>query len=258
MLKVSILSILFFICVHDARAQDDQIDPERPDQSSSPGLLAKNAFEAEFGFNKNNNSSGDYDLLYPTSLLRYGAGVIELRLAVNIMKSYQRMIPTPLSESGFSPVSLGFKVNLWKEKKGRPETSVIAGFGIPFLASRVFRADHLAPSIILAMQNNFSQHADLTYNIGAVWDGFSKTPAWIYTLSQDFSFATNWNVYIELFGSIKENESPQHNIDAGLGYCITNNAKVDISGGLGLSKESPESFVAIGFSFRLLPHAQKK
>ena len=69
-------------------------------------------------------------------------------------------------------------------------------------------------------------------------------------LSQGFSFGENWNTYIEVFGSLQKNKSPMHSIDAGMGYCISNDTKLDISGGFGISEAAPKNYIAIGFSFR--------
>ena len=241
------------ISVH-LNAQIEKIDPERPDQTESPDLVAKNIFQAEFGFNKENSSGRNYDLLYPTALFKYGLKKIELRVETVVRSSYEHLIPNPVRESGLDPVTIGFKTGLLQEKKFIPKTSLIASFGIPVFASKRFRADHVAPSIKLVMSNTLGDHADLSYNFGAEWDGFSSTPDWLYTLSQSFSFAKSWTSYIEVFGLMRKNGSPMHSVDAGIGYCISNDTKVDLSGGLGISKMAPESYVAVGFSFRIKTH----
>jgi hypothetical protein len=251
MAKVYLLICLNLLICTCIKAQLEKIDPERPDQTESADLIAKKVFQAEFGFNKENTSDRDYDLLYPTALFKYGLGKIELRMETVVRSSYQRLIPGTKKETGFDPITLGFKINLAKEKNFLPKTSLISSFGIPAFSSEVFRTDHIAPSIKLVMINTFSEHADLSYNIGAEWDGISTTPAWLYTLSQGFSFGKNWNTYIEVFGFMQKNESPQHSIDAGIGYCISNDTKVDLSGGFGISDAALKNYIAIGFSFRI-------
>ena len=158
------------ISVH-LNAQIERIDPERPDQTESPDLVAKNIFQAEFGFNKENSSGRNYDLLYPTALFKYGLKKIELRVETVVRSSYEHLIPNPIRESGLDPVTIGFKTGLLQEKKFIPKTSLIASIGIPVFASKRFRADHVAPSIKLVMSNTLGNHADLSYNFGAEWDG---------------------------------------------------------------------------------------
>ncbi len=237
-----------------AGAQSEKIDPERPDQSESPDLVTKNIFQAEFGFNKENSSGRNYDLLYPTSLFKYGLNKIELRLEAVLRSSYEHLIPNPKWETGLDPVMIGFKIGLLQEKKFIPKTSLISSLGIPVLASKNFRSDHVAPSIKLVMSNTLSEHADLSYNFGAEWDGFTSTPDWLYTISQSFSFAKSWTTFIEVFGFLRKNEPPMHSIDSGIGYCISNDTKVDLAAGLGISDAAPKSYITIGFSFRLKAH----
>ena len=250
MAKIKWLIAVFLIYGNYLNAQMEKIDPERPDVSESADLIAKNVFQAEFGFNKENSHDKNYDLLYPTALFKYGLNKIELRVEAVLRSSYEHLIPDPVWESGLDPVTLGFKVNLAKEKSIFPKTSLITSFAIPPLSSKVFRTDHIAPTIKLVMGNSFSDHASLSYNLGAEWDGFATTPDWIYSVSQGFSFSENWNVYVEVYGSLRKNETPQHSIDAGIGYCLSNNTKVDLSGGFGISDAAPKSYFAAGFSFR--------
>lgn len=233
------------------QAQVEKIDPERPDQSESPDLVKKNIFQAEFGFNKENNSGGSYDLLHPTTLFKYGLKKIELRMEIVSRSSYEDIISNSKWENGFDPVTIGFKMNLFNEKFILPKTSLITSFAIPAFSSKAFHTDHIAPSIKLVMLNTLSDHADLSYNLGAEWDGFSTSPDWLYSISQGFGLSENWNIYIEVFGSIHEKEQPQHNIDAGIGYCLSNDTKIDISGGFGISGAAPKNYFAVGFSFRV-------
>lgn len=249
-MKIATLLLLLLLPPGFCIAQDEKIDPERPDQSDSPDLLAKNFFQAELGINKENSSGKNYDWLYPTALFKYGLKKIELRVEADFRTSYEQEVQKTRRESGLDPVGLGFKVNINKEKKFFPKTSLIAGFGIPFFSSKDFRTEHVAPTIKLVMDNSFSEHTDLSYNIGTEWDGFSHTPDWLYSASENVNFGKNWNTYIEVYGSFRKNESPRESIDAGIGYCISKNMKVDLSDGFGLSKEALKNYIAIGGSFR--------
>ena len=48
----------------------------------------------------------------------------------------------------------------------------------------------------------------------------------------------------------KKNETASHTIDGGFAYYITNNTKLDISAGKGLSAASMDYYIALGASFR--------
>src|ERR1044071_7822743 len=101
-----ILFLLFTFVSFFSFAQTGKIDPERPDQSESPDLVRKNIFQAEFGFNKENNFESNYDILSPTALFKYGFNKIELRLEAAYRNSYEHLIPNPKWENGLDPISL--------------------------------------------------------------------------------------------------------------------------------------------------------
>lgn len=236
-----------------AQAQD-KIETDRPDQTETPVLTPKKFFQAEMGFTKENDGD-NYRLLHPTALFKYGFGKrAELRVETNVATDYYQHIPNGVKQSGLEPVEIGTKIALIEEKGLRPQTSLIAHVGLPFLSSKIYRTLHLAPSFRFTMQNTVSDKIAIGYNLGAEWDGFSATPTWLYTIAPGFSLGEKWYTYLEAFGYIARNQKPQHSIDAGVAYFINNNLKLDASTGLGLSKEAPDHYVSLGFSFRLPLH----
>jgi hypothetical protein len=100
------------------------------------------------------------------------------------------------------------------------------------------------------MQHTISNKQTLSYNLGAEWDGYSPEPTFIYTLTTGYSFTEKIGGYIEFFGFIPQIEKPDHRFDGGLTYLLNPNQQLDISGGFGLSKTSPDYYVALGYSFR--------
>jgi Putative MetA-pathway of phenol degradation len=243
-----LFSLLFYTpCL---QAQTEKIDTDRPDQTESVNTVPENYFQAEFGFNKENLFGRNYDLIHPTALFKYGLKKFEFRLETTFRSSYEYVIPNAKRITGIDPMEIGFKVRLWEEKKWIPKTSFIGSIGLPTLASKVFRADHVAPSFRFTMQNSLAKNVSLGYNLGAEWDGFGSSPAWFYTITTGFDLGEKWYAYIEVFGFISKNEQPQHSTDGGLAYYINNNIKIDISGGFGMSKATPKNYIALGFSFR--------
>jgi Putative MetA-pathway of phenol degradation len=243
----SIVLLLFCYCI---KAQG-KIDTDRPDQTESAFTVPRNYIQAEIGFNKENTSYDNYDLVHPTLLLKYGLKKLEFRLEITSRSSYEKLIPDPTWTRGFEPVEIGFKAALWEQKKWIPKTSLIAGTGLSTIASKNFRTDHLAPFFRFTMQNSLTSSIALGYNLGAEWDGFSSTPAWLYTFAPGFELGEKWYAYIEAFGFIRKDEHPEHSLDAGLAWYINNNNKIDISGGIGISKAAPKNYIAVGISFRV-------
>lgn len=251
MAKKWIMSFSFMCSGFFCAGQEEKIDTDRPDQTESAGIVPKNYFQAEIGFNRENLSSDNYNLVYPTALLKYGFKKMELRLETVFLSACQRGIPEPKWTTGFLPVEIGIKALITEEKKIMPKTSLIVHLGIPMLASPPFKIQHAAPSFRFTFQKTINPYMGIGANLGAAWDGIQTTPLWLYTFSPGFNVGKRWYMYAEVFGFLLKNELPQHNLDGGIAYYITNDIKVDISGGFGISEASPKNYFAIGFSFRV-------
>src|SRR5436190_9651982 len=117
MAKNLIWMLLMFFAGNQLLAQE-KIDTDRPDQTESAVIVPAHYFQAEFGFNKENIAGRDYDLIHPTSLLKYGLSRFEFRLEITSRSSYEHLIPEPKWTTGVEPVEIGFKAALWEEKKG--------------------------------------------------------------------------------------------------------------------------------------------
>ncbi|MBD0332043.1 MAG: transporter [Chitinophagaceae bacterium] len=245
-IKVFLISVLFCI----SSFAQEKIDTDRPDQTESVNVVPKKYFQAEFGFNKENYSDTSYSFFLPTALLKYGIWKrVELRLEMTFREDEVKTRTYKADVDGFEPVEIGTKINLLDEKGLIPKTSFIAHVGFPFLAGSNFKPSHALPSFRFTMQHTLNDFVALGYNVGAEWDGESSDPTFIYTLAPGFAIGEKWYAYIEVFGFLQKNEK-EHNIDGGVAYYITNNTKIDLSGGIGITGPL-KNYIAVGFSFRL-------
>jgi len=248
--------ILIAICVCCVFTQHSfsqvKIDTDRPDQTESAVLTPKGFFQAEVGFNFEKDN-GLKSLVHPTILWKYGINKrFEFRLITEFV-SEETPIIIPAGNkynSGIAPVQIGGRVALWEEKGILPNTALIFHVGIPGLSSTKFKPPHFAPNFRFSMAHSITENIGLGYNVGAEWDGFDNTAEWIYTFAPGISFCKNWYSYIELFGGFKKNQRAEHSIDGGLAYFTSNNTKIDISAGYGLTESAMDWYTAIGFSFR--------
>lgn len=251
--KPYLLLMLMSLPVNCLRAQDSgRMETDRPDQTESPFITKKHYLQAELGINAEKDNHL-HTFVHPTVLWKYGlASRFELRLITELVSA-----ETPLLipygndfNSGLLPVQIGGKLALAEEKGLLPKTSLIFHLAPAKLASRKFKASKWAPNFRFTMQNTVSEKIGIGYNLGAEWDGETTMPYWIYTLSPGFNLGKKWYGYIEAFGSIRKDEPPQHAIDGGLAYYFSDNTKIDISGGAGISKAAIDNYIAIGFSWR--------
>lgn len=252
MIKIRLLAAALLLSISYSFAQPGKIDTDRPDQTESPVTVPKKWVQLEMGFSLQQNTRTENEFLLPTLLCKYGLSKrIELRLITSVNHFAVAQSPSGTKyETGLEPIELGTKIALVEEKKWIPKTSVLLHLAIPTFATKNLHADHVAPSFKISMQNTLSKILGLGYNIGVEWNGFSTEPAWIYTISPGFNIGEKWYAYIEVFGAVTKNEIPQHNIDGGLAFYVNDNIKLDLSSGVGLTKTSPDWYLAIGGSIR--------
>lgn len=251
-LKKSLTTFSSILISQISFAQLDPIDTDRPDQTESAYTVPKSWLQFEAGFGIQHNDKISKEISLPTLLTKYGLSrKIELRLITTLLSNNDISQPTAIEyKTGLEPVEIGAKISLCEEKKWIPKTSFIFHFAIPAFASKTNKINSVAPNFRFTLQNSVTENIAIGYNIGAEWGGENSSPSFIYTLSPGFNFAKRWYTYIEVFGAIKKSGAPQHNVDGGLAYYLSNNCKIDISSGWGITKASPDWYIAIGFSAR--------
>jgi hypothetical protein len=249
MLNKTILLFCFFLLIQNGSFAQElpSIQTDRPDQTECPFIVPIHYFQLENGFTYEKTNTESSQIVTPTILTRFGINDhFELRLIT------EWSIEDNLSGtiSGINPVLIGFKTQLFKEKGIIPITSFIGHIGIPKLGSKQLQTSYYAPEFRFTMQHTVLERQSLSYNLGAEWNGESAEPTFIYTLTSGYSLSEKVGCYIELYGFVPQIEKPDHRFDAGLTYLFNPNHQLDISGGFGLSKISPEYYLAVGYSFR--------
>jgi hypothetical protein len=248
MKKELIIFCFFITMLSKTFAQElPSIQTDRPDQTECPFIVPKKYFQLENGFTYEKTNSETAQIVAPTILTRFGINDhFELRLITeySIEDDFSNNI------SGINPILIGFKTRLFEEKGIIPITSFIGHIGIPKLGSKQLQTSYYAPEFRFTMQHTLSKKQSLSYNLGAEWNGESAEPTFIYTLTSGYSLTEKVGCYIEFYGFVPQIEKTDHRFDAGLTYLLNPNHQFDISGGFGLSKVSPEYYVALGYSFR--------
>lgn len=242
------LTILFIVFLQLTYAQDlPSIQTDRPDQTECPFITPKHYFQLENGFSYEKNNSDSKVVVAPTILTRFGINeFFELRLITEYVFSKE----ITNNFSGFNPILIGFKTKLTEEKGLIPTTSLIAHIGIPKAASIEYKANYYYPEFRFTMQHTISEKQSISYNFGAEWNGEDKKPTFIYTLTTGYSLTEKLGTYIEFYGFVPQIGKTDHRMDFGVTYLFNPNHQLDLSGGFGLSKISPEYYFSLGYSFR--------
>ena len=133
----------------------------------------------------------------------------------------------------------------------------LAHLSFPTIATKNYKATYYAPSFKFAMQHSLSKKVSLGYNLGALWNGATTRPIFLYTLTTGVSLTEKLGSYVEVYGFAPKHETAQHSMDTGLSYLVNNDISLDISGGYRLTQNAPKYFIALGFSFRVNTQKRK-
>jgi len=247
-MKSKITLIIFLINGILCAQEIESIQTDRPDQTETPALTPIKMLQVETGLSYEKTNSDESSFIIPSVLWKYGVSEkFELRLITEFMsnKSFSE------KNLGINPVLVGFKASLFEENGIVPKTSIIGHLAMPNVSSTKYKLDYLAPQFRFAMQHTLSQKTSISYNLGSEWNGFTAEPTFIYSLATGYSITEKIGSYIELFGFAPQNQKSNHNFDGGFTYLISNNAMLDVSGGIGLTENAPKYYFALGFSFRI-------
>jgi hypothetical protein len=242
-----ILFPLFFTGAFFAQ-ETDVIQTDRPDQTETPALTTLKMIQVETGFCYEKTNDNESNLTTPTILWKYGiSNNFEIRLVTEFLS-----LKTNLNtDTGINPVLVGFKARLTEENGIFPKTSFIGHVALPNISSSKFKLNYLSPQFRFAMQHTFTKKIALSYNLGSEWNGFTAEATFVYTFSTGYSITEKLGSYVEIFGFSPQNHKSNHNLDGGFTYLVSNNAMIDVSGGIGLTQNAPKYYFALGFSFRI-------
>lgn len=225
-----------------------EIETDRPDQTDTPAIVSAGRFQVEGGLQHEQQSDDGREQLLPTILWKYG---VNERFEVRLVTELASFTDGDTSITGFKPIVVGIKFNLLEEKGILPKTSVSMQFGLPKIASKDFQEDNLSTEIRLLFQNSITEDVKLGYNAGAEW-GDAGEPEYKYTFSPSISFG-KVTVFTESFGFMYPHEQPEHWVDGGLLFLLTDNLQIDVAGGYELTAHNDFHgyFGTVGISCRL-------
>lgn len=247
-LHLHLILILLLLSVR-ARCQEiPVIQTDRPDQTECPFIVPPGYIQGEAGVAYEDVDGSEVNYLYPTVLWRYGLNShVELRMITELAGN---KIPGK-SISGLNPIRVGFKALLCEEKGIIPQTAFIGHLILPTVASKDFKSKYYATTFRFLMAHTLSKRVSIGYNLGAEWDGLTPDPSFIYTFTGGFSLTDRIGCYGEFYGFFPQFDKPDHRADAGLNFFFGKNIMLDISGGIGITPNSPDYYGSLGFSFRL-------
>jgi len=230
---------------------------DRPDATESPNTIPVGFVQYEGGFLFSKDKPGTQGVektVYNTGLFRIGLlDNLELRLGYNVLNERQEMLDgasKAIENSGIDPMLFGFKVAIRQGEEGKADIGAMGHVYLPFTATTAFRPETTAADFRFSVAHTLSEKSSLAYNAGAQWGADSSEMAYVYTIAYGYSLSDKWGMYMELYGDLPENSSPNHSWDAGLTYLLSNAVQFDATIGSGISTNQEVLFSA-GVSVRL-------
>ena len=223
------------------------IQLDRPDQTECPFITPKKYIQIENGFTFETFDQSQMSFYYPSTLWKYGVNEkFELRLITELVSEKTNVN----TNTGFLPITIGFKTSLFEERGILPKTSFIGHITTSKIGGKEFQTKYITPSFRFTMQHTLTKKISLAYNLGAEWNGENAEHSYIYTLTTGFSLTDKIGCYTELYGFIPAEKKTEHRFDCGLTYLINNDFMADISGGFGLTENAPKNYISLGLSYR--------
>lgn len=254
-----ILGPLCLCCAHFMQAQEKSPAPlitDRPDATEAPTVVPRGSLQVETGgfytsFEEDNIQEEVFT--YNTALLRYGLlDNFELRLGWNLEET--RLSSTgstfEAGQTSFSPLLVGMKVAIAKEKGWLPEIGLIGHIFLPFTVNEEIRPEFTSTDFRFAFNHTLSEKSGIAYNLGAQWGNDSPEIAYIYTLAYGYSITEKLGAYVEVYGDFPEDNSANHFWDAGLTYAIAPLVQLDATVGQSITA-GQDILLSAGISFRI-------
>jgi hypothetical protein len=239
-----------------AQISKPELVTDRPDQTESPVLVPSGALQVETGFIREKDHFDNTDNIhytYNTTLLKYGVTEnLELRLINEYSGDYYKTSDKKISGiNGFSPLALGVKIKITDSKTRLFNTAFIGHIHIKS-GMKEFKPDYTAADFRFTCSQSITRNFFIGGNAGARWNGYTPEASFLYTFSANFNLNERLGAFVESYGFFPEKGKPDHRFDSGITYKLNRLVQWDISGGLGITRNAPDSFLSTGLSFRLI------
>lgn len=219
-MKISFI-LLFFPLLYLS-----QITPGRPGEGTGSDIVNKGSVVLENTFTyEPNNKAFSSDHLVRLGLTKRWEFLLE---------THQDFQNQQVSSYGFST-----KYNLVEENMQLPALTLI---GISSFNLKEY-------SFLMASSKNFGDHFSAFSTTGYQ---FKEMKNFLYlSLGMQISLAKRWFLFTEYHGNYNSSNLPEHNLEIGANYLLSDRIQLNFSTGSTLKEMSSNYFVSTGFSFQI-------
>jgi len=258
-MKRSLILIITLCILQPIFAQDKNppIVTDRPDWTESAITIPKKTLQIESGFvfgGDKQDGVSVTDIGYLSNLFRYGLNRrFEVRLVIAFAgyKEESDLSEKTIDKSGMIPLIIGFKWNFVYGNGPIPTLAILSHVNIPKAASKDYNDGNVLHNFLLAGSWDLSKVFSFGFNIGSRIDWKEYNFTTVYTTSLGISITEWMGAFVELYGFLPAGEYADHRFDMGFTFPVRHNLQFDISGGIGISQNSPDGFGSLGFAWRI-------
>jgi hypothetical protein len=254
----ALLALAAPLAAQDFSGLKEPINPDRPDFTDGPLLVAPGHLQIETGYTYTRTGSEKSSSLGEV-LLRYAFDDRwEARLGLDSYDWINSGVPGERRISGFEDPFAEVKIRLNDAEAehrphGLPAMGLLLNTTIP-VGARALTADAWQPTANLAFHWDLPAEWSLETNLGYTYaaDDGRRFDQLFASASAGFSINEKWGGFLEGYVFSKESAdgSATHYADTGLSYQVSNDLALDIRVGVGLDKPHPNWLTGLGVSVR--------
>lgn len=232
---VLLIAMMWLLAVTTmAQTDEAEISADRPGMSTGTDVMPKGKIQWETGVGyESEGGAATYTL--NNTLLRYGlVNWAELRVGMDLLHSN--------GITGLSALNIGTKVALIENEGWKPAISLLANLQTPHIGSQAFCPTHLAPQLYVLFQNQVTSWFNVSYNVGAEWDGTLAEPSTFAAVCLGFSLTERLGCFVESYNYF-HSLGNTYAIDLGVNWVVTRNLQLDLAANLDL--QNPSNYLMI-------------
>ena len=235
---------------------------DRPDFTEASSTVGNGVLQIEFGYTyTQNRDDGDETLSHSVGepLFRYGILADWLEFRFGVFPTIEENTPAGMTTdttSGTEDLYLGFKIGLTPQEGILPEMAILPQMTVPS-GSSAYSNDEVLPGVnwlyswelteelAVAGSTQFNRAVDDT---GHAYTEWAQSATAAFSLTDELGAYTEWYAF---FPHSANGVKPQHYINGGFTYLLSNDVQFDIRAGYGLNSAADDLFVGSGLSIRL-------
>jgi hypothetical protein len=235
-----------------ARADDDTINPDRPNVANSSQVVGSRRIQLETGvqWDRQRDLEAHVRTLTTPTLLRIGVSdALELRVETDGRTIEHASDPgtgVHTVNAGWSDLSAGVKWHLADQDGMRPSVGLIAEAALP-TGSRALRGSGLRPAVELPVEWDLGHDWSLGVMPGVVRD--SDVTYGVFAASLGKAFGERLHGFAEV-AAPQIGHGTQALVDAGVAWLVNKDCQLDAMVVHGMNRQTPGFSLAFGVSVR--------